>query len=137
MRLRAVVLDYGGVLTDTDTDADTPLLDVLRRLRAHGIRTGLLSNADGPWELPRAAEFGGLFDVTVLSGVVGLRKPALQIYTLTADRLGVPATACVFVDDLLAHVRGAVTAGMVGVHHTDVETTVLELAALFDVDLTR
>jgi FMN phosphatase YigB (HAD superfamily) len=38
----------------------------------------------------------------------------------------------VFVDDMASNVRGAVRAGMVGVHHTDVDTTLSELNALFE-----
>lgn len=131
-----MVFDYGGVLTDgVDGAGEPPLLDVLRQARAAGLRTALLSNADGVWELPDRAEFDteALFDTVVISGAVGLRKPDPRIFTLTAERLGISAGECVFVDDLAVNVRGAVAAGMIGVHHTSVEATLLELTALFEV----
>jgi putative hydrolase of the HAD superfamily len=71
----------------------------------------------------------------VISGEVGLRKPQPEIYRLAADRLGHRTDECVFVDDLAPNVRGAAAAGMVGVHHRDVEATVAELEALFGLPL--
>ena len=134
MQLAGLVVDYGGVLTDWGPEPgdEPPLLDVLRRARRHGLRTALLSNADGPGPAPDSA-FGSLFDVMVLSGEVGMAKPDERIYRLVADRLGLATAGCVFVDDLAGNVRGAAAAGMVGVHHTSVSATITELEALFEV----
>jgi len=41
--------------------------------------------------------------------------------------LGLPASACVFVDDLDANVRVAEPAGMTGVHHRRAEDTLPRL----------
>ena len=60
----------------------------------------------------------------MISGEVGLRKPDPEIYRLAAERIGLPPEQIVFVDDLAANVRGAAAVGMVGVHHTDLATTV-------------
>ncbi|MBV9369168.1 MAG: hypothetical protein JO074_05020, partial [Frankiales bacterium] len=63
------------------------MLDVVRRVRAAGHRTALLSNS---WGLDYdRTDWDALFDVTVISGEVGLRKPEPEIYQLTAERLGV------------------------------------------------
>jgi HAD superfamily hydrolase (TIGR01509 family) len=61
-------------------------------------------------------------------------KPDVEIYRLTAARLGLAPGECVFVDDLAVNVRGAVAAGLVGVHHTSVPTTLAELNVLLGVD---
>jgi epoxide hydrolase-like predicted phosphatase len=103
--------------------------DVVRRARASGLKTGLLSNSWGN-DYPRE-EWDALFDDVVISGEVGLRKPESEIFELAASRLGVAPQACVFVDDLSPNVRGAVAAGMVGVLHVTVEQTRDELEALF------
>ncbi|MFB9904807.1 HAD-IA family hydrolase [Allokutzneria oryzae] len=136
MELAGLVLDYGGVLTDWGPEPgdEPPLIEVLRQARRNGLRTALLSNADGPGPDP-ASPFGSLFDAMVLSGEVGIAKPDERIYRLVADRLGLEPGACVFVDDLAGNVRGAVVAGMVGVHHTSTGATITELEALFDVRL--
>ncbi|MCP2258691.1 haloacid dehalogenase superfamily, subfamily IA, variant 3 with third motif having DD or ED/haloacid dehalogenase superfamily, subfamily IA, variant 1 with third motif having Dx(3-4)D or Dx(3-4)E [Streptoalloteichus tenebrarius] len=141
MDLTGLVLDYGGVLTDPGADAtrgpgaEPPLVGVLRLVRAHGLRTALLSNAE---DVPRRrwpSWWHELFDEVVLSGAVGMAKPDRGIYLLTARRLGLPPEACVFVDDLAENVRGAARAGMVGVRHVTVESTVDELEILFGLTL--
>jgi beta-phosphoglucomutase-like phosphatase (HAD superfamily) len=50
----------------------------------------------------------------------------------SAARLGVAVTDCVVVDDHARNARGARAAGAVVVHHGDEETTIAEVAALFD-----
>lgn len=95
--------------------------------RRVGVRTGLLSNSWGSGGYPRE-RFAELFDVQVISGEVGLRKPDPAIYALAAERLGVPAGGCVFVDDLEVNVHAAEAAGMHGVLHRSADETIAELA---------
>lgn len=109
------------------------MVGVVRRARAAGLRTALLSNSWG-LDYPRE-EWDVLFDAVVISGEVGMRKPDVAIYRYAADRLGLPPEACVMVDDLPPNVRGAAAAGMVGVHHVDTATTVAELEELLGVAL--
>lgn len=115
------------------TDLDPRMLDLLRRARAAGLRTALLSNSWGdhyPEQL-----WQGIFDAVVISGRVGMRKPEPEIFRYTAACLDLPTTACVMVDDLPHNVTGAVAVGMVGVLHRSYEETATELEALFDVPL--
>jgi epoxide hydrolase-like predicted phosphatase len=112
---------------------DAGMLDVVRKVRAAGIRTGLLSNSWG-FDYPREG-WDQIFDTVVISGEVGLRKPDPEIYALAADRLGLPAEAIVFVDDLGPNVRAAAEAGMVGVRHSDLDGTVAELERLLGLSL--
>jgi epoxide hydrolase-like predicted phosphatase len=112
---------------------DETMLAAVRRARAGGIRTGLLSNSWG-FEYSREG-WPELFDAVVISGEVGLRKPDPEIYVLAADRLGLPAESIVFVDDLGPNVRAATAAGMVGVLHSDVSATVAELESLLGLSL--
>ena len=119
--LGGLIVDFGGVLTEPGAEV------LLAAAREHGLRTALLSNADRLGD----DDLAGLFDTVVLSGQVGFGKPDVRIYLLTAERLGLTPEECVFVDDMVSNVRGAVRAGMVGVHHRDVDTTLMELNALF------
>ena len=123
----AVLLDDLGVLSAT---VDGSLLPCVARLREHGLLTAVLSNADGP---PRSG-LEGLGPV-LLSGRTGLRKPDPAAYVHAAAVLGVPPGRCVVVDDLAHNVRGAVAAGMTGVHHVGLERTLVELEALLGVRL--
>jgi putative hydrolase of the HAD superfamily len=106
---------------------------VLVAAKQHGLRTALLSNSWGN-DYDRG-DWAGLFDAVVISGEVGLRKPDPEIFLLTARRIGLRPRQCVFVDDLAVNVRGARAVGMVGVHHTDAESTTDELEALFGLPL--
>jgi putative hydrolase of the HAD superfamily len=97
------------------------MLELVRSLREHGIATALLSNSWGnsyPMEV-----LAPLFDVVVISGEVGLRKPDPAIYSHTLDALGVPARRAAFVDDLEHNVAAARALGMHGVLHVDPSTT--------------
>ncbi|MEU5697141.1 HAD-IA family hydrolase [Actinosynnema sp. NPDC020468] len=131
--MRGLVLDFGGVLTDLGDDraaGSPPLLDAAKTARGQGIRTAILSNADGLWAPPAA--WGAVFDVVVTSGELGIAKPDRRVYLHTAERLGLEPGDCVFVDDLAVNVRGAAAAGMVGVHHRSVRDTLEELRTLLD-----
>jgi HAD superfamily hydrolase (TIGR01509 family) len=124
--LRGLVLDDVGVLSGVPYDDAARLEAAVRAARARGVRTALLSNAGGCGR----PEWPELFDVVALSGLTGLRKPAPTAYLAVADRLGLPASECVHVDDLADNVRGAVAAGMVGVLHVSADRTLEELAVL-------
>jgi HAD superfamily hydrolase (TIGR01509 family) len=107
------------------------MLGLVRRARHSGLRTALLSNSWGEDAYPEE-QWEGAFDVVVISGRVGMRKPEEAIFRHTASLLGVPAEECVMVDDLAGNIRGAVATGMVGVLHTSYERTAEELEILFD-----
>ncbi|WP_410670796.1 HAD-IA family hydrolase [Amycolatopsis sp. cmx-4-68] len=121
------MVDFAGVLTDPDAGL---LYDYLVTARERGVRTALLSNAPGASDEVKNTMFD-YFDALVFSGEVGVAKPDPAVYLVAADRLGLPAVRCAFVDDSAANIRGAVQAGMVGVHHRSVEETLTELGALF------
>ncbi|SEG98627.1 haloacid dehalogenase superfamily, subfamily IA, variant 3 with third motif having DD or ED [Saccharopolyspora kobensis] len=131
VELRGLLLDYAGVLDDPGRAGALPLLEVAHHARRSGISTAVVSNASGLPD-PRIAD---LFDAVVLSGAVAVAKPSREIYLLTAHRLGLEPRQCVFVDDLQQNVAGAVHAGMVGVHHRGVDSTIAELTVLFDLQL--
>jgi len=56
------------------------------------------------------------FDVIVDATYTKILKPDPHAYRLCLDELGLPAAACVFVDDQLRNVRGAQAIGMQTVH---------------------
>lgn len=103
------------------------------RARSAGLRTALLSNSWGN-EYPRDG-WDDMFDATVISHEVGLRKPDPEIFQLVCTLLDVPAAECVFVDDLDVNTRAAASLGMVAVLHRDYEQTLLELEAVFGMEL--
>jgi len=113
---------------------DQPMLDAVRRAKAAGVRTGLISNSLGEGRYDRST-FPELFDGVVISGEVGMHKPQPEIYALGADRVGVSPLECVFVDDLRENCEGAEAAGMTAVLHRGAETTLPRLEELLGVEL--
>jgi putative hydrolase of the HAD superfamily len=109
------------------------MVNVVRRAKAAGLATALLSNSWGNEYLRE--DWDVLFDAVVISGEVGMRKPEPDIYRHTLDLLGRAPGEAVFVDDLEANVRGAAAVGIIGVHHRSYAETVGELRALFGIDL--
>jgi len=73
---------------------------LVRLLRQKGIKTAVLSN-NMLTQAQLLKERGGYqdFDEVILSCWVGLRKPDPAIYKLTARRLAVKCTECLFIDD--------------------------------------
>jgi epoxide hydrolase-like predicted phosphatase len=116
------------------SDPDEAMLEAVGRARLGGIRTGLISNSWGTRRYDRA-RLAELFDGVVLSGEVGVRKPARRIYQLGAERIGVPAEACVFVDDLPFNLKPAAELGMATVQHVDSAETIAELERLLGLSL--
>lgn len=107
--------------------------EVVRRAHRTGIRTALLSNSWGN-SYPRDG-WDQMFDVVVISGEVGMRKPEPEIYLHVAQLLRLGPAECVFVDDLSVNVAAAVKVGMVGIHHRSYDDTATELEALLGVRL--
>ena len=70
-----------------------------------------------------------IFETVVDSAFVGCRKPEPRIYELTCERLGLPAEACILVDDLAAQLEGARAFGMHAVHFRDNEQAIGEIRA--------
>ena len=115
-------------------EPDELMLDALRRARAQGVRTGLISNSMGAGRYDRST-FPELFDGVVISGDEGMHKPEPAIYELGCERVGLVPSECVFVDDLRENCEGAEAVGMRAVLHRGAETTLPELEQLLGVGL--
>jgi epoxide hydrolase-like predicted phosphatase len=127
----------GSGLIDRLFDGARPeesMLEAVLRARQAGIRTGLISNSWGTsrYDYDKLAE---LFDGIVISGNEGMRKPAPEMYTLGAERIGLAPEACVYVDDLPFNLTPATELGMATVHHVSSEQTIAELERRFGVPL--
>ena len=109
--------------------ADEAMIDAVRRARAGGVRTALVSNSWGSGRYDRDA-FPELFDAVVISGEVGLHKPEPEIFRMAAERVEAAPESCVFVDDLKENCAGAEAVGMTALLHRGAETTVPELERL-------
>jgi epoxide hydrolase-like predicted phosphatase len=113
---------------------DEAMLGAVRAARTAGVRTALVSNSWGVHRYPREL-FSELFDGIVISAEEGVRKPSRRMYELGAERAGVRAEECVYVDDLPFNLTPAEELGMAVVHHTSAERTIPELERLLGVTL--
>lgn len=113
---------------------DGAMIAAVKRAKAAGVRTGLVSNSMGAGRYDRSS-FPELFDGVVISGEEGTHKPQPEIYLLGAERVGLPPQECVFVDDLRENCSGAEAVGMTAVLHRGADSTIAELERLLDVQL--
>lgn len=97
----------------------------LRRLRAKGLRLGIVSNANGQMEAEllrhricsRDGHDCAEVDVVIDSEVVGIEKPDPAIFGLALDALGLPAEQCVYLgDSVYFDIKGAQAAGIQALH---------------------
>jgi putative hydrolase of the HAD superfamily len=124
---------FGARLMDA-LEPNQELFDHYSALRRdRGLRFALLTNNVREWESAWRAKLpiDELFELVVDSAFVGMRKPEPEIYALTLERLGLPAAACVFVDDLEPNVVAAREAGMRGIVYRDTAQAIAELDALW------
>ncbi|MDQ2896382.1 MAG: HAD family phosphatase [Actinomycetota bacterium] len=110
------------------------MVDAVRRARAAGIRTGMISNSWGAGSYDPVL-LDELFDGTVISAEVRMRKPAPEIYALGATRIGLAPEECVFVDDLGFNLKPAAAIGMATVRHREPAATIDQLQRLLSVSL--
>lgn len=88
--------------------------ETLERLRAAGLRLGVVSNSDGRVDAAlRAAGLRDCFEVVVDSALFGAEKPDPAIFRAALDALGVAPVEALYVGDLYeVDVVGARAAGI-------------------------
>lgn len=99
-------------------------LAALRALRAEGRATAVVSNFDGRLRgILDELGMGALLDAVVLPADAGAAKPDPAIFALALARLGVPASAALFVgDDARRDLAGARAAGLRAVDASSLAT---------------
>lgn len=114
-------------------DIFTPITethDVIRALKPR-YRLGLVSNTS-EWHFEHGIRPVGvfpLFDAVTLSYEVGAMKPDPAVYHDALRKLGLPADACVYIDDLQINVDAAAHLGMRAFRYVDHLTLLRDLAS--------
>jgi epoxide hydrolase-like predicted phosphatase len=112
-------------------DPNEPMIDLMRECKASGRRMAMLTNNVQEWEplwrtmLP----VDEIFETVIDSGFVGYRKPERQIYEITLERIGMPASACLFVDDIEVNIEAARELGFTAVHYREPDQAIAEVRA--------
>lgn len=107
------------------------MIALMRELKANGLKMAMLTNNVREWEpLWRSMlPVDEIFEEIVDSAFVGCRKPEARIYELTLERIGMPAEACLFIDDLQINCEAAERAGMKAINFRGNEQAIAEIRA--------
>ena len=127
-------IDAGAfmVAISTGSGARPEMVTAIRAIRAHGLKTGALTNnwpgaGRGDGHEPIRDATAELFDAVVESALEGVRKPDPRIYLLACERLGVDPGQSVFLDDLGANLKPARELGMTTIKVADPTVALAEL----------
>jgi 2-haloacid dehalogenase len=104
-------------------------LDILHRLKRDGVPLYALTNfsAETFPLIRRRFDFLQLFEYILVSAEVGLVKPDPAIYRLMLEKVGRPASECLFIDDSLKNVEAARQLGFDTIHFQSPEQLEMEL----------
>jgi putative hydrolase of the HAD superfamily len=114
------------------------MLEAIRRLRAHGLRVGALTNnwkREGPEDDVIPHRLRAHFDAFVESRVVGMRKPDPRIYELACRKLGTAPARTAFLDDIGTNLKAARALGLRTIKVDDPVIALRELEALVGLEL--
>jgi putative hydrolase of the HAD superfamily len=107
--------DFFAFMLSQSKELPDGALGVLEQLADSGsYLLGALNNEARETNEYRFEKFGlrEMFEVTLSSCYLGLRKPGVAIYNRAIDILGGPAERILFIDDRPENVEGALAAGM-------------------------
>jgi putative hydrolase of the HAD superfamily len=92
---------------------DAEFLPVVEKLHPH-YSCGLFSNDVAEWSryLRETYALDQYFDVAIVSGEVGCRKPEQAIYEILLRRVSCPPQDCVFIDNSVKNLRVAEALGL-------------------------
>jgi putative hydrolase of the HAD superfamily len=115
------------------------MVEALRRCRANGLATAMLTNnvavdrdGDGHSALGAVLE---LFDVIIESSKVGVRKPDPRFYQMACEALAIDPVEAVFLDDLGINLKPARAMGMTTIKVGDPDTAIAELESVLGISL--
>ena len=123
------------------------MIEAFRRIKRAGLKTGCITNnfpaaPSAAEELPAGGQiaFSELFrefDCVLESSKIGVRKPEPRIYEMMLENLGLPAAACIFIDDLGVNLKPARAMGMTTIRAPfgDIKPAIEEMQLLLGIAL--
>lgn len=116
----------------TENPPDEKLFKYIETELKPKYKLAILSNAGADRTVALfGEERAGLFDEVVLSYQFGTVKPDPAIYRITAEKLGVEPSECLFIDDQQRYCEAAENVGMQAVHHdNDTDKTIAKIKEL-------
>ena len=105
---------FGAMSKGSGAGVRPEVVALARELKQAGLASALVTNnvAEFREGWKRLIPVEALFDHLIDSSEVGIRKPDARIFELALERVGVPATAAVFLDDYPGNVEAARRLGL-------------------------
>jgi len=107
-------------------------VNILKKLKSKNYKLIALTN----WSFEtfpvaiRRFDFLKLFDGIVVSGKIKMLKPFKDIYNYTINKYKLSPSECVFIDDRVSNVQGAINCGIKGIHFQSSKQLIRELKKL-------
>lgn len=123
-----ISVDEWKLLAAKEEKPNTVLLEFIRDKLKPKYKIGFLSNVNHDVidrKLPK--EWHTLFDTMIISAEVGMVKPDPAIFKLTARKLGVEPSECIFTDDIEKYLHGAESVGMMTILYDGFENFISRL----------
>ena len=129
-----VEMDTFGERYFRHLEPNEPMIDYMRGLRGRGYKLAICTNNVREWEGRWRAMLpvDEIFDVVVDSAFVGSRKPEPRIYEITLERLGSPAAATLFIDDVEVNCEAARELGIGAIHFRSTGQTIEAIEAALE-----
>jgi epoxide hydrolase-like predicted phosphatase len=100
------------------TQINDPMIQFIKESRGKVHKLAIISNMtiDTLAFMKKHFQWLELFDELIYSCEIGKNKPDQRMYEACLSRLEIPPRECLFVDDLLENVHGAMQSGMAVIH---------------------
>jgi putative hydrolase of the HAD superfamily len=138
-------LDGASVLAVLAGALRPAMVTALDRLKAAGYRLACITNNVPAGHGAGMARSGdqsdaleavfARFEHVIESSRAGVRKPDPRIYAMMCDHLGLPAQACIYLDDLGINCKPAAAMGMHAIKVTSGEQALADLSAVLGLEL--
>lgn len=114
-------------------EIDQQLLEFAKSLKPK-LKIGLLSNAwvDSRKRLGALFQFIDVFDISVFSAEVKVRKPEPEIFRIMLQKLNANAEECIFIDDFPENIEGARKLGIKTILFKDTQETIHEINSMLE-----
>ena len=124
-------------MLDTGAEDQSRWKTLIEEAKKRDVSVAILSNEAAEGEIADAIrewEFKGVVDAVVLSGEIGVEKPERAAFQAAADAIGLDMNECVMIDDDIMNIRAAVEYNLIGILHTALDRTAVEIQSLFDIE---
>lgn len=117
-RIHRVKTDrYGEILARREIGLRPGIAELIADARARGVRLAVATttnrpNVDALVEATMGRPAGDVFEVIAAGDEVKAKKPAPDVYLAALERLGLPASACLALEDSRNGLRSAAAAGI-------------------------